>query len=230
MTVPIIGRPPPPTTPSGPRPEVRLPLRDELYLLAHDDNTGSARLHTGSLSVGLAGAILVELLLAGRVTLRDGRIKNEYLDAAGDLITEAAMAHVRGGPTLPYVAGWLRGFADAGLYERIRANLLAVGILRRNPRRLRADLYPPVHTVWTVWARGRIRSVLYGYDPPDAQCAALCGLVDVLGIHEHLSLNEPPNQLRHALRVVASGHLPPVRHVIATVAEVVGDLATAVYR
>jgi hypothetical protein len=221
MTAPIIGRPPP---------VVRLPLRDELYLLAHDDNTGAPRLHVGSLTIGLAGATLVELLLAGRVTLWDGRIKNEYVDRQGDHIAEAAMAQLRGGPTLPYVAPWLRAHASAELYERVRANLHAVGILRRTARRLRPDLYPPVHPVWTVWARGRIRSVLYGYEQPDAQCAALCGLVDVLGIHESLSLSEPPPQLRHALRVITTGHLLPVRHVIGQVAEVVGDLATAVYR
>jgi hypothetical protein len=207
-----------------------LPLRDELYLLAHDYDTGSPKVHTASLGAGLAGAALIDLLLHQRVSLLDERIQVRDIATRNDSIADAAMAAIRTGPVLPYVGPWLRQFGEADLYERIRANLLAVGILRRQPRRMRADVYPPVDTVWSVRVQGYIRSVLYGYDQPDAQCAALCGLTDALGLHDCLSLAEPVASIRHGLQVVAAAHMPAVRCVIAAVADVVGDLATAVYR
>jgi hypothetical protein len=201
-----------------------------MYLLAHDYDTGAPKVHTASLGVGLAGAALIDLLLHQRISLLEGRIQVRDIAPRNDSIADAAMAAIRSGPILPHVAPWLRHFGEADLYERVRANLLAVGILRRQPRRMRGDTYPPVDTVWSVRVQGYIRSVLYGYDQPDAQCAALCGLTDALGLHECLSLAEPAGTIRHGLQVVASAHLPPVRLVIAAVADVVGDLATAVYR
>lgn len=228
MNVPMIGRPP--GHAAVPAPAARLPLRDELYLLGHDMDTGVARVHTGSLAAGLAGAVLIDLVLFGDVTITDGRIANEYRDARGDLIADAVMAGIRTGPRLPPVGVWLRGCAEAGLYERVRGNLLAVGILRQQPRRVRADLYVPVDMVWSVRARAQIRSVLHGYEQPDPQCAALCGLIDALGLQEYLYLDDRRSHVRRGLRIIAARHDPCVQHITAAVADVVGDLAMAVYR
>jgi len=51
-----------------------LPLWDELFLLAHDFDTGVIRQRAHSLEMGLAGAALIELILEGRVALHAGRI------------------------------------------------------------------------------------------------------------------------------------------------------------
>jgi hypothetical protein len=229
VTNAYIGRPPWTLARPGPPPQVRLPLWDELYLLAPDDSTGNPSAHPTSRSVGLAGAVLIDLLRTGRARLVDGRIRNEYLGLPGDSLAEAALAHLRRIGPLPPVRGWLRGFGGPDLYQRVQANLVSVGILRRHSRRFRSDRYQPVHTVWTVRARGHVRSVLYGYDQPDAQLAALCGLLDAVNIPDALSLSEPAGEIRQRLRAVASTHLPPVRHVSMTVGELIGDLATAAY-
>jgi hypothetical protein len=157
------------------------------------------------------------------------RISIRQYEARRDLTTDAAIASLRHGARFPSVGAWLRQFGDAGLYERVRANLLSVGVLSRRPRWLRADAYPPVDPVWTVRTRARIRSALDGREQPDPQCAALCGLVEALGLHQVLSLEESAKQVRHGLRVVASAHLPPVRYVIGCVGGAVGDPAPAVY-
>jgi hypothetical protein len=193
----------PPRT--APQATARLALHEELYLFAHDIDSGAAHIHPRSLAVGLAGAVLIELVMARRVSVRDDPTRR------------------------PPVGVWLRGFGDPGLYERVRANLVAVGILYHRTRRLRADVYPAVHHAWTVRIGAHLRSVLTGWEESDAQCAALCGLVEALGLYEHLFMAESAAQVRHGLRAVASAHLPPVRHVTATVGRVMGDLATSVY-
>jgi Golgi phosphoprotein 3 (GPP34) len=215
---------------NAPRAEVRLSLHDELYLFAHHAETGTAHIHTAPLSIGLAGAVLIELLTEGWVTFSGERLQLQLTQAVpADTILAAGLASIRTGPWWPNVAPWLRGFGDPELYRRVRANLVAVGILRHQARRLRADLYPAVHHAWTTRVMGRTRSVLTGWDQADGQSAALCGLIDALGLQEHLLMGEVSAQVRHALRVVASGHFPPVRYVTSCVAQLIGDLATAVY-
>jgi hypothetical protein len=51
-----------PMHPSGPRSV--LPLHAELFLLAHDDDTGALLINQQSLELGLAGALLLELAFA----------------------------------------------------------------------------------------------------------------------------------------------------------------------
>lgn len=58
--------------PTGDRstgPDVRLPLRSDVFLIAHDDDSGSCHIDRDWLCRGLAGAILLELWLAGRVSI-----------------------------------------------------------------------------------------------------------------------------------------------------------------
>jgi hypothetical protein len=50
-------------------------LADDLYLLAHDDATGRPFLQPRAAGLGLAGALLGELVLAGRIGLRAGGIE-----------------------------------------------------------------------------------------------------------------------------------------------------------
>ena len=219
MTKPIIDRPPAHLI-VGPE-AGRLPVWDDLYLLGHDD-TGAPRLPVEVLGIGLAGAVLIDLLLNQQVAIRDGRISMLEYRARGDVIADTAIGHLRQGSRLPVVPVWLGQFAnDATFYERVRAHLLAVGVLRRRRRRLRADVYVPVDTVWTVRAQARLRSILYGHEPADHNAAALCGLVDAVGLHQVLSLPEPDQKVRHGLRVVASTHLPPIRYIIGCVEQLI---------
>src|SRR5690349_21450491 len=94
--------------PTGPQPTVRLPLRAELYLLAHDVDTGRPYVNEQSLAVGLAGAILLELWLAGRIAIGfsydlirsqwrqdPGRLTIVHADSLGDPLTDAALATIR---------------------------------------------------------------------------------------------------------------------------------------
>src|SRR5207245_2542451 len=45
-------------------------VADDLYLMAHGDRTGRPRLQPRPLGIGLAGALLTELMLAGWIGLR----------------------------------------------------------------------------------------------------------------------------------------------------------------
>ncbi|MEV1333172.1 GPP34 family phosphoprotein [Micromonospora costi] len=221
----------------------RLPLRDELFLLGHNDDTGQPHVHRQALALGLAGAVLIDLFLAGRITLDpndDTRPAGErwlrlYSDQpVGDLIADTALAAVRHGRTAPLVRTFLRSFAD-DLYERTRAGLVAAGILRQHTRRrlgglARSDTYLATDSKWAVVARARLRYLAAGREQPDNHTAALAGLVATLGLTTHLYLDDDSAAVTARLEAIAGQHHRSVRDITAAVDAAVGDLATAAYR
>ena len=221
----------------------QLPLRDELFLLGHNDDTGQPHLHRQALALGMAGAVLIDLFLAGRVILdpnddtrptTDRRLRLHLDRPVGDLIADTAIASIRYARTAPPLKVWLRGFSE-DLYERTRAGLVAAGILRHTSRRrlgglVRADTYLASDTKWAVVARARLRYLAVGREQPDNHTAALAGLVAVLGLADHLYLGDDTAALTAHLRTIADQHHRPIRDITATVDAAVGDLATATYR
>ncbi|WP_026268885.1 GOLPH3/VPS74 family protein [Salinispora arenicola] len=220
----------------------RLPLRDELFLLGHNDDTGQPHVHRQALALGLAGAVLIDLFLAGRLVLDptdDRPVSERWLrlhtdQPIGDLIADAAIAAIRYGRSVPPVKTFLRGFAD-DLYERTRAGLVAAGILRQSTRRrlgglARTDTYLATDSKWAVVARARLRYLAAGREQPDNHTAALAGLVAVLGLTTHLYLNDDGTAVTARLKAIADQHHRSVRDITAAIDAAVGDLATAAYR
>jgi hypothetical protein len=247
--------------PTAPDRLTRLPLHAELFLLGHDDDSGAPHVNEQSLAVGLAGAILLELWLAryvaigwtfdikqGRWLQRPGRLTLITEDLPGDPLSDAALAAVEHTRHLPrdhdQLRTWLRTFAATDLYERVRATMVTVGVLHRTSRRryaglVRTDTYTAVHQAFAVRTRAQIRSVVNGYTHPhregrhlpDAQCVALCGLVDVLEVAPFLYVPDlSVGRLRDWLRHIVHQHDPTFRDVIAAVEASRGDLAVAAMR
>jgi hypothetical protein len=187
--------------------DFRLPLRAELFLLAHDDATGREHLDRRALCLGLAGAILLELWLEQRILIgrrylvRDGRYTRDpgritILDHEryGDPLTDAAITLLRrtGGPL--YVTDFIRQFATPDLYDRVRGDMLAAGVLRRVPyRRFRffweRDRYLAIRPEWVVRARAKVRNLPRNGNEP--QTVALGSLVAALGLTRNLFHAEP---------------------------------------
>ncbi|MEV0810926.1 GPP34 family phosphoprotein [Micromonospora sp. NPDC050200] len=220
----------------------RLPLRDELFLLGHNDDTGHPHIHRQALAIGLAGAVLIDLFLAGRIVLdpNDDRPAGErwlrlHTDQpVGDLIGDTALAAIRYGRAAPPLKAFLRAFSE-DLYERTRAGLVAAGILRQITRRrlgglARTDTYLATDSKWALVARARLRYLAAGREHPDNHTAALAGLVATLGLTSHLYLDDDTATLTERLKAIAEQHHRSVRDITAAVDAAVGDLATATYR
>lgn len=212
MSVSALSEPPVTTngrilpSPDPRDPQVRLPLRTELFLLSHDDDTGNPHLNQRALSLGLAAAILLELwqnrrILIGKAfRVRDGyytpdpgRITIIDPTPLGDPLSDAALSLLQrtGGPT--YVADFLGKFATPDMYDRVQGDMIARGILRRWTRRrfrfFRQDTFRATTPVYAVRTRAWLRSLAHPRntnDQPHVQTTALAGLVTALGLTRNL--------------------------------------------
>ncbi|MEV0822977.1 GOLPH3/VPS74 family protein [Nonomuraea rubra] len=180
----------------------RLPLHQDLYLIAHDQ-AGRPLIHQSSLALGLAGAALLDLLLAGRPAPADPRseLKRAVADGVYDRTRE--------------------GLLDSGVLVRVSRRRMGV---------LPYTRYELADIASIVRASSGVRSAVEGWKPPDARCAGLCGLVAVLRLEAELYLDQPGNRLVTRLREIAAAAGPPVPELVEIVDTLVAEAAVAVYR
>ncbi len=174
----------PDTTPRTPQQgeAERMPLRTDLFLIAHCDDTGRPHLPKHSIAIGLAGAVLLELWYAGRVRLgwhgnpehctwQRNHTQVTLLNATptNDPIHDAALGLLwRMGGTVN-TNQFINQFATVNLYEAVRDHLTDSGILHRYHQRrfwiFRTEHRRPRSAVHAVKARARIRNVATLYRP-----------------------------------------------------------------
>ncbi|MEV0614075.1 GPP34 family phosphoprotein [Nonomuraea sp. NPDC050404] len=206
-----------------------LPLHQDLYLIAHDQ-AGKPLVHASSLAVGLAGAALLDLLLAGHVKVGSAGLTAEG-QAIGDAVADGLLAMAAAGPD---PRSLLKQASMGDVYGRVREGLLGSGVLVRVSRRRMGMLpytrYELADIASIVRASSGVRSAVEGWKTPDARCAGLCGLVAVLRLESQLYLDQPAARLVTRLREIAAAAAPPVGRLVETVDTLVGEAAVAVYR
>jgi hypothetical protein len=237
-----------------------LPLHAELYLLAHDDDTGELHLNPDCLAIGLAGALLLELAFTGHVVIGwaydefdrrwyadQGRLTVCRPGPAGSTLLDTALAAVertiRAQPRGEHLRTWLYAFAASDLYERSRAAMVAAGLIRRTRSRrwgglVKTETLLPVDVAYAVRARGKLRDAVAFHEGgkylparPDDDTVALGGLVAALELAEFLYQGQSNRELTEWLHYVVAQHNNPT---ITTVVQAVdagrGDLAVKAMR
>jgi hypothetical protein len=191
-------------------------LADDLYLVAHNDVSGRAHLQPRALGLGLAGALLAELMLAGQLGVR----------------RDGIVAVVTGsGAPADWLAGLIRGQVAAEREPHgLRDWLLFLGgtATGKVPRRLEQAGYltcvpvrwPRRGVRWVPVDRDcafapllRARSALDPSRPVPVTAAALAGLADACGLGQLLLQYAPPGAC-HPEQAAGQLH-PAMRDLIA---------------
>jgi hypothetical protein len=218
-----------------------LPLRTALFLIAHDDETGKAHVDERWLARGLAGTVLCELWLAHRINVgwrfdarqgvgvRDSdQVRVMSPEPIGDPLSDNLLAALWNTGGRLRVGDVIDQFAATNLYERVRADMIAAGVLRRTTRKrfwfLRTDVYQPTHKAYPVRARSTVRDLVDDYRRApeaelDSRALALSALVTALGLSRYLHVrDDDSNQFSRWLSYLVD-HLagPTIRDVVAAV-------------
>jgi hypothetical protein len=203
--------------------ETALLLADGLFLLAHDELNGKPRLSGNVLSLGLAGALLGELALAEKISLRDEAVVvTDPETPAGALAGTVHQRLLRSVAPRP-VRDWLLYFADDALGQ-VAGRLTRSGKLVAHPPRLgRAARFEFADPNGGAKAALGLCTRVMRRQPLDAATAVLAGLVGATGL-EHPSLFEVRDAaqarryLQESLQVL---HPPTLRGLILATRAVV---------
>jgi Golgi phosphoprotein 3 len=167
-----------------------LGMAEEILLLLLDDETGKpVGLPGPAGDLAVAGAILMELALAGRIDSDLDRLQLAGTAPTGDALLDGVLARIAAEPEGRTSRAWIRDIARgaaplrAGLLER----LVARGVLRRVEDRFLwvfpERRYPKAPgSGETAEVRARLRGVLLREDIPDPRDALLVGLCRAAGL------------------------------------------------
>lgn len=211
----------------------RLPVRDELYLLAHNDS-GKPLISLPLLGLGLAAALLIELTLARLVDVDYDRVvtrpqPSTYSQRSLSSITNHALTELNDARNNPPTPSKVLLVWSEEMYERVRGELLAANIVspvtvRRfgllSGTQYRADEAPVIR------ARTALRRCVTAESSPTAEDAVLCGLLSDLQLDRSLNLNVNVGWLRQMLKSIGSRQPVPVRRIYDALTEAVRYKAT----
>ncbi len=166
-------------------------IADDFYLMALDERSGRPRLHNRAMGLGLAAALLCELVMAEHLTVKSDRLIALVNPVhVADPIHARMLDHVNAEPDHE-VPVWLSFFAqsapDAVAERLVARGMLTVemarGLIRSKP------VYVPVDMVQVSWRGLRIEQVIARGDAPEPSERALVGLACATGLIEPLLAN-----------------------------------------
>jgi hypothetical protein len=166
-------------------------LADQYYLIAHEDRTGRSRLHPRATGLGLAAALMSELILDGRVGIADGDLvildRHPPADALAHDILDLLVAQ----PRHRDVRTWL-AFLSQDSAIRVGERLMRLGAVEPVTRRRMLStqtLYMPNSAEQrnaAAWAPARLANLLVRGIEMRVSDRVLVGLIAATGLTRHV--------------------------------------------
>jgi hypothetical protein len=190
-------------------------LADDLYLLAHHEMTGKPHLQPRAAGLGLAGALLAELMLAGSIGLRAGQVVAADRCAPRDEVARTVLGLVAGEPERHPARDWLLFLARTAPQD-VAARLEQSGYLTKITSRLplRSRHWVPADPESAFAPLLRVKAALDPARPATVQNLMLAGLALACGLGRHLALYLPDGAHRHIQDATRQLH-PSLQELIA---------------
>ncbi|ADD44560.1 GOLPH3/VPS74 family protein [Stackebrandtia nassauensis] len=206
----------------------RLPVRDELYLLAHNES-GKPLIAMPLLGLGLAAALLIELTMSRHVDVDFDKVvtrpqpanfsQRSLSSIANNALSELYRSRNRPPSPVNVLLVW-----SEDIYERVRGELLAANLVSpitvRRFGLLSGTEYRSDEAA-IVRSRTALRRVVMSEASPSAEDAALCGLLVDLQLERSLHLNVNAGWLRQMLKSIGARQPIPIRRIVDALTEAV---------
>jgi hypothetical protein len=167
----------------------QLPLADDLFLAAHDTSRGKSLLSPATLGLGLAAALLGELILWRRMDLRDGRIAVVDDRPTTDPATTAVLEQIMKEAQHRQVRDWIAFLATGVATDLVARRLVRTGLVQRQERRglLGTKVaFVPVDSSTAGWPGSRVRVAIGRGELLDVPDLMLTGLILATGLDQHV--------------------------------------------
>lgn len=186
---------------------MEISLAEELLLVAYDE-TGRASTGTAELDCGLAGAVLVELAMRGRIDVSAGKVTVLDASATGEPVLDGVLDRIEreGKARKPE---WWVGKLRSGLRARLLARLMQRGVLRLERHKVLGLFpvrrYPSVDPALERAARARLDLAVVKGVEPDARTAALASLLHACGLAKRSFPDLDRRQLKARMSQINEG-------------------------
>jgi hypothetical protein len=167
----------------------QLPLADDLFLTAHDTVKGKSLLTPATLGLGLAAALLGELVLWRRLDIADGKIvlidDRPTADPAATAVLDQLLreGHHRA------VRDWISFLATGIAIDLVERRLARAALVQRQEKRglLSSKVYfVPTDSMVAGWPATRVRTLIGRGEMLDIPDLVLAGLILATGLDQHV--------------------------------------------
>lgn len=199
-------------------------LADEYWLLAHDDRTGKPRLTSGMRGLGLAAALIGELIPEGNVLLQGGHVHARARTLPSDRLSHEVLSQMLAEPQRHPIRTWLL-FLSRTAPDAVAGRLVRQGVVRtRTSRRLLKQFvtYEPQDANQAAWPLARLATTLRRQSPMDDADAVLAALATATGL-DQLILQGSDSAAKEYLTYVVSTLVAPYHELVKHTEAVVGD-------
>jgi hypothetical protein len=209
---------------------VSLWLADEFFLIAHRDYDGRPRLNSSAMTLGLAGALLIELALHRRIRINPQQLELIVAnpDPPPDATAHAVLDQLIAEPEIMSVSTWLK-FLGQTSTQRVADRLTRTGLVRpqlAGPPWKRSVLHPPLDANEAIVPAVRIQGIAVRRQPLELSDALLTGLSAATGLDSFL-LQDLDGESRQFLREVISQLPRPLMCLVAETKAAVGAATLA---
>jgi len=167
----------------------QLPLADDLFLTAHDTVKGKSLLTPATLGLGLAAALIGELVFWRRLDLVDGKLALIDDRPTGDPATTAVLDQLLREGHHRAVRDWISFLATGIATDLVERRLSRAGLLHRQEKRglLGTKVaFVPADSMVAGWPATRIRTFIGRGELLDVPDLVLAGLILGTGLDQHV--------------------------------------------
>ncbi|MFC7546279.1 GPP34 family phosphoprotein [Plantactinospora sp. GCM10030261] len=187
-----------------------LTLAEELALLSYTVE-GTAEVGQPGLDYGLAGALLLELTLAERIDVVDGRVVLTDPTRTGHPLLDRALDQIGGEAKRRKPKDWINRLGK-GLRDQVLDHLVAMGILHVEKDRVLGlfprTRFPSPHGMdpaAETEARQRLAAAIRPGATVPPRTGALCSLVRAVGLDRKVFRDQPRREVRARLKEISEG-------------------------
>jgi hypothetical protein len=211
----------------------------DFFCIAFDERKGRSRLPDQLTGIGLASALLAELLISGHMAITvDGEIDVLYVQPPGEPVAKRVYDLIQENREQHDLVTWIR-YLGRTAYADVARRLVDGGVIRpvlqrgivaESLRRLRAgrprERHEPVNSNRLAWPAVRIANMLGqgpdgAYNLPDLTCA---GLATATGLIDHVLWDSLSHAKARAALPAFMAALPPaLAMLLARTESLVGD-------
>ncbi|MFZ6028889.1 MAG: GOLPH3/VPS74 family protein [Chloroflexota bacterium] len=166
-----------------------LTLYEKLFLLSLDDQKGVVTPPASdSLTYGLAGALLAELVLQGRLRLKNGRLAVSDVTPTGNKKLDAILISVASSEKRRKPQHWMRALSKKKLTRRIVRGLVKKGVLKIEAKRchqvMACGIPPRPDASAKYWVKESLRAAVLAHEstPTDVDTIILLSLLKACGL------------------------------------------------